>query len=176
MTATAANFLHIPRLPSISERSGHVLGPPCQKCVQAGVECILATSNRGGYRPSKKRRVTEDEVSPDGSQAILQVTDISRLNHSANLPPPDENDESVQGAHIDDAFATMDLHSTSDALNILSRIAGNAPSLHSTTYPDTSSFSTALHNDIVPADHGLRNYYLVSTGVLTTSRLVSLLE
>ncbi|GAM43360.1 hypothetical protein TCE0_047r18105 [Talaromyces pinophilus] len=178
MTATAANSLHIPRLPSISERSGHLLGPPCQKCVQAGVECILATSNRGGYRPSKKRRVMEDEVSPESShsQAILQVTDISRLNPSANLPPPNENVESVQGAHIDDAFATMDLHSTSDALNILSRIAGNAPSLHSTTYPDTSSFSTALHNDTVPADHGLRNYYLVSTGVLTTSRLVSLLE
>lgn len=175
MTATAANCLHIPRLPSISERSGHVLGPPCQKCVQAGVECILATSNRGGYRSSKKGRVTED-VSTDGSQAILQVTDTSRLNPSANLPPPDENIESVQGAHIDDAFATMDLHSTSDALNILSRIAGNAPSLHSTTYPDTSSFSAALHNEIVPADHGLLNYYLVSTGVLTTSRLVSLLE
>ncbi|KAL2785144.1 hypothetical protein BJX66DRAFT_315397 [Aspergillus keveii] len=32
----------------ILERSGHILELACQKCVQAGVECVLATSNRGG--------------------------------------------------------------------------------------------------------------------------------
>lgn len=84
----------------------------------------------------------------------------------------------ISPADIDDKIAATDLHSTSDALNLLSQAAqldAHQPSRHShaaagSVIPSVHSRHTVVHNAI----DDLLEYPLVPQGLLTTAQVVQL--
>lgn len=79
---------------------------------------------------------------------------------------------------IDDTFASTDLHNTSDALKLLSQIAGSA-SKSTMAYTEPShlpSMAQCSANQAVVPETGLLEYHLVNAGVLTPSQVLNLVE
>ncbi|KAJ5889843.1 hypothetical protein N7504_010653 [Penicillium tannophilum] len=173
----------------ILEKSGHLLKPPCQKCIQAGVDCVLATSNRGGYRRRKARDLEMDRNSAEQTSASPQ--DLSVMEESAYWSPetaplvpdaeaghghvaqPGQGVDIRERASLDDTFASTDLHSTSDALNILSQIAGGA--VKSATV-DTDTLRNSTGQYTTTSENGLLDYYLVRSRILTPAQVLDLLD
>ncbi|KAL3483781.1 hypothetical protein BJX62DRAFT_219637 [Aspergillus germanicus] len=158
----------------ILERSGHVLEPPCQKCVQAGVECVLATSNRGGLRRRKTDLPSNLEPTEitDTDTSFVESAGISRLVHDTlhSNPSPGLNQSgrvySSQPAIIEDAFTSADLHGTSDALNILSQLADYAR-------PDCGQLGQYQTEQ---SSNSLLEFPLVKSGQLTPMDVAELVE
>lgn len=84
--------------------------------------------------------------------------------------------DSVQSAGIiDHTFASTDLHNTSDALKILSEIAGSA-STNSMVCSEPSRLAQYSDNQARAPETGLLEYHLVKSGALTPSQVLNLVE
>ncbi|KAL2847764.1 hypothetical protein BJY01DRAFT_164315 [Aspergillus pseudoustus] len=157
----------------VLERSGHILEPPCKKCVQAGVECVLASSNRGGLRRRRNDVGGGVDLTPTtGHQrSNIDAQDIPGFVHDGNFDISADIHQTsriypVRPTVIDDTFNSADLHGTSDALNILSQLADNARPSGSHGSQSRSGSTT----------NGLQDFYLVRTGQLTCTEISNLLD
>ncbi|KAJ6019973.1 hypothetical protein N7522_000048 [Penicillium canescens] len=163
--------------------SGHVLEPPCHRCVHAGVECVLATSNRGGYRRRKTDNSLVDSAStewqysiPENREEAQEATPTSICATHQNTREQFEIRDSAQSAGIiDDTFASTDLHNTLDALKILSKIAGSA-STNIVAYTESSRLAQCSGSQATIPETGLLEYHLVKAGALTPSQVLNLVE
>jgi hypothetical protein len=82
----------------------------------------------------------------------------------------------VSPANIDDTIAATDLHSTSDALNLLSHAAqleAHGPPGH--PYDEVMSPLQSRHNVIEIGDRGMLQYSLVDQGLLTVAQISQLI-
>lgn len=106
----------------------------------------------------------------------------------ANLGPelqPEEEDLDLsnqptnisQTSNIEDTFASTDLHSTSDALNILSQIADSESNDMINGQTNSRVFAGKYGTgDFDAAESDLLDYPLVRSGLLTTPQIAKLLE
>lgn len=160
-----------------------MLGPPCQKCVQAGVECVLATSNRGGYRRRKTVDSLADSASTEWQYSTPEDPEEAPGATPASICAPHQSthdqfeiQDSAQSAGIiDDTFASADLHNTSDALKILGQIAGSA-STNTMACNKPSGLAQYSENQTTVPEAGLLEYHPVKAGVLTASQVLNLVE
>lgn len=167
----------------VLESSGHLLEPPCHKCVHAGVECVLATSNRGGYRRRKTDNSLVDSAStewqypsPEDREGAQEATPTSICATHQNTREQFEICYSAQSAGIiDDTFASTDLHNTSDALKILSKIAGST-STNIVACTEPSRLAQYSGNQATVPETGLLEYHLVKAGALTPFQVLNLVE
>jgi hypothetical protein len=84
--------------------------------------------------------------------------------------------DSAQSAGIiDDTFASTDLHNTSDALRILSNIAGST-STNIVACTEPSHRVQYSGNQATVPETGLLEYHLVKAGVLAPSQVLNLVE
>ncbi|QGA20081.1 hypothetical protein EYB26_007781 [Talaromyces marneffei] len=157
----------------ILQLAGSVAGPPCQKCVEAGVECVLATSNRGGNR----RRVSSG-ASLNKKPPSPHIVTYSPPDHAPDAKDLKPSPPIAQAVSIDDALVSADLHDTSDALNTLSEIAANAAN-NDANSSRISPLSIGQNEQTQLNQHdeiGLLDYHLVRAGLLTPSIVCELVE
>ncbi|KAL3455918.1 hypothetical protein BJX64DRAFT_53744 [Aspergillus heterothallicus] len=154
----------------VLERSGHVLEPPCEKCVQAGVECILASSNRGRMRTRRTDATGSIDLTATTDLQIdaHHIPGVVHDGHSGLSAEFHRSDGlyAARPAIIDDAFSSTNLHGTSDALNILSELADNA----------RSSDGHGSHTRNQETTNGLQDFYLVRTGQLSPTDISDLVD
>lgn len=163
--------------------------PPCQTCIRDQVECVLATSKRGGRRVRKTANLlagTDNHqnllASPRGfsdSFAGIQGT----FPEQSSPQDPYRQDGSIPAANIDETIASTDLHATSDALNMLSHAAQldtyASPAQRSHASGRLSSVLTPGQGGGTPVTNNVGNdpsqYALIAQGLMSTSQVIQLI-
>lgn len=165
-----------PGLTSCSSRdsNGAGGGPPCQRCVRDGTECILGGSNRGGRRIRKPRAIpnTTSVAQSGGNENSTHVpnADIYEQSYSGQSPTSSHYDNPQQqqsggnetlpspssnmAAAIEDTFASSNLHSTSEALNFLSQAAANAAAAQVSENSTAQNLQQVSYQDYTFQSHG----------------------
>jgi hypothetical protein len=139
--------------------------PPCRRCVREQRECVLAGSRRGGRR-IRKNKVDTGAAELQPGEATLGPPALEITKSSSNLqgnwqshwngneasdtfnhfvPSPNINPS------VDKAIASAEIQNTSDALEILAQVAGDAQADRATSTAPTSDIT-----EQVPPT-GLRN-------------------
>ncbi|KAH8752075.1 hypothetical protein BGZ57DRAFT_99656 [Hyaloscypha finlandica] len=165
--------------------------PPCQTCIRDQVECVLATSKRGGRRVRKS--INLPAINNDGQQNVLSSPrgfSDSFAGIQGNFPEqsspgqdPFRQDGSIPAANIDETIASTDLHATSDALNMLSHAAQldtyASPGQRSHASGRLASVLTPGQGGVTPASNNVGSdplkYALIAQGLITASQVIQLI-
>jgi hypothetical protein len=113
---------------------------------------------------------------PEDREGAQEATPASICATHQNTHEQFEIRDSAQSAGIiDDTFASTDLHNTSDALKILSKIACST-STNIVACTEPLHLAQYSGNQATVPETGLLEYHLVKAGVLTPSQVLNLVE
>ena len=129
--------------------------PPCRRCIREQRECILAGSRRGGRRPKKPKAQTESSI-PSVSEPMCKQEQRETSSATADVdeefspawssPWNGAQRDNVMayqhysptnnnGHSVEKTIASADIQTSSDALEILAQVAGDAQVDKSATAP-----------------------------------------